>query len=58
VSIFVEGGVFVHKGFFDGAARCSPPPDFGVLPTLAVGGRIHLGDDVLLIARVGFPTVT
>jgi hypothetical protein len=63
VSVFVEGGVFVYKGFFDGCAPvngpgCVAPPDFGVLPTLAVGGRIHLGDNVSLIARIGYPTVT
>jgi hypothetical protein len=63
VSVFAEAGVFVYKGFFDGCGPsdgpgCSPPSDFGILPTLAVGGRLHLGDNVSLIARLGYPTVT
>ena len=63
VSVFAEAGVFVYKGFFDGCGPsdgpgCSPPSNFGILPTLAVGGRLHLGDNVSLIARLGYPTVT
>ncbi len=62
VSLFGEGGAFVYKGFFDtcpdGSNGCSAPADFGVLPTLAVGARIHLGPYVALTARVGYPTMT
>ena len=63
VSVFAEGGVFVYKGFLDACAPgdgpgCAPPPDFGVLPTLAVGARLHLGDNVSFTARIGYPTVT
>ncbi|HEY3822371.1 MAG TPA: hypothetical protein VGL81_34635 [Polyangiaceae bacterium] len=63
VSIFGEGGVFVYKGFFNGCAPdggpgCSPPSDFGILPTLAVGARFHLGRNASLTARLGYPTST
>jgi hypothetical protein len=63
LSLFVEGGAFVYKGFFDGCGPgdgpgCSPPSDFGILPTLAVGGRIHLGPRAAFTARLGYPTST
>jgi hypothetical protein len=62
VSLFAEGGLFVYKGWFDecgpGNPGCSAPSDFGVLPTLALGARIHLGRDVSLTARLGYPTTT
>ena len=63
LSVFAEGGVFVFKGFFDGCGAkdgpgCSSPSDFGVLPMLAVGARVHLGDDVSFTARLGYPTFT
>jgi hypothetical protein len=63
VSVFGEAGVFVYKGFFDGCGPndgpgCSPPSDFGVLPTLAVGARIHMGDNASFTARIGYPTIT
>lgn len=62
VSLFGEGGVFVYKGFFDGCAPgeagCSAPSDFGILPTLAIGGRVHIGDNAALVARLGYPTIT
>jgi hypothetical protein len=63
VSVFGEAGAFVYKGFFDGCAPgdgpgCSPPSDFGVLPTLAVGARIHMGDNASFTARIGYPTIT
>jgi hypothetical protein len=63
VSLFGEAGAFVYKGFFDGCGPgdgpgCSPPSDFGVLPTLAIGARIHMGDNVSFIARLGYPTST
>jgi hypothetical protein len=61
VSIFGEAGAFVYKGFFDGCAAgdigCGAPPDLGVLPTLAVGARVHFRH-VALVARLGYPTVT
>jgi hypothetical protein len=62
LSVFVEGGAFVYKGWFDhcapGDVGCSAPSDFGLLPTLALGGRVHLGQDVALTLRVGYPTTT
>jgi hypothetical protein len=63
VSLFGEAGAFVYKGFFDGCGPgdgpgCSPPSDFGVLPTLAIGARIHVGDNVSFTARLGYPTIT
>jgi hypothetical protein len=62
LSIFVEGGAFLYKGWFDecgpGDVGCSAPSDFGVLPTLALGGRVHVGRDVALTLRLGYPTTT
>ncbi|MGD0525315.1 MAG: hypothetical protein ABSE49_09240 [Polyangiaceae bacterium] len=63
VSVFGEGGIFVYKGFFNGCGPgdgpgCSPPSDFGVLPTVAIGARIHVGDNVSFVARLGYPTIT
>jgi hypothetical protein len=62
LSAFFEGGVFLYKGWFDtcgpGNAGCSPPPDFGLLPTLALGGRVHFSDEVALTLRLGYPTST
>jgi hypothetical protein len=62
VSVFGEGGLFVYKGFFDtcgpGDAGCSAPSDFGVLPTLALGVRVHIGDNASFTARLGYPTIT
>jgi hypothetical protein len=63
VSLFLEGGLFVYKGWFDGCneidgSGCNAPRDFGILPTVAIGGRIHMGDNVSFIARVGYPTTT
>lgn len=62
VSLFLEGGVFVYKGWFDhcgpGDANCDAPSDFGLLPTVAIGGRVHLGENVALTLRVGYPTTT
>jgi hypothetical protein len=63
VSLFAEGGAFVYKGWFDQCGPgdgpgCSAPSDFGLLPTLALGARFHLGHDVSLTARLGYPTTT
>lgn len=62
VSVFLEGGAFLYKGWFDrcgsGNPGCSAPSDFGLLPTIALGGRVHLGDDVALTLRVGYPATT
>jgi len=63
VSLFGEADAFVYKGFFNGCAPddgpgCSPPSDFGVLPTLAVGARFHIGDNASFTARIGYPTMT
>jgi hypothetical protein len=62
LSVFVEGGAFLYKGWFDrcgpGDAGCYPPSDFGLLPTIALGGRVHLGENVALTLRLGYPTTT
>jgi hypothetical protein len=63
VSVFGEGGLFVYKGWFDtcnsvGGPGCNAPSDFGILPTFAVGVRLHLGDNVSFTARLGYPTTT
>jgi len=63
LSIFFEGGAYVYKGFYgncgpgDGPG-CSPPSDFGLLPTLAVGARVHFSPGTALTARLGYPTTT
>jgi hypothetical protein len=63
VSLLAEGGVFVYRGFFDGCRPgdgpgCIPPSDFGILPTLAIGVRVHLGPAAAFTARLGYPTTT
>jgi hypothetical protein len=61
ISLFGEAGAFVYKGFFNDCGPgdgCSPPSDFGVLPTIAIGARIHMGDNVSFTARIGYPTIT
>jgi hypothetical protein len=63
VSVFGDGGVYVYKGFFGGCVPgaghgCDAPSDFGVLPTIAVGGRLHLSDGTSFTARIGYPTIT
>jgi hypothetical protein len=58
-SLLLEGGAYVYKGWYDTCGPgCSGPSDFGVLPTLAVGGRFHLHDHVALLLRVGYPMTT
>jgi hypothetical protein len=37
---------------------CTPPSDFGLLPTVAVGGRFHFGGSTALTLRLGYPTTT
>jgi hypothetical protein len=62
VSIFGEGGVFAYKAWFDpcraGDIGCAAPADFGVLPTLAIGGRARIGENAAFLARIGYPTIT
>jgi hypothetical protein len=62
VSLFVEGGAYFYKGWFDGCPSgtpgCDAPSDIGVLPTVAVGGRIHLSRGTALTLRLGYPTTT
>jgi hypothetical protein len=63
VSLFAEGGAFLYKGWFDGCRiedgpGCTAPSDLGVLPTLAIGGRIHLGQFTAVTLRLGYPTTT
>jgi hypothetical protein len=63
VSLFLEGGAFLYKGWFDGCGPndgpgCSPPSNFGILPTVALGGRIHIGRNVAFTMRLGYPTST
>jgi hypothetical protein len=63
VSLFLEGGAFLYKGWFDGCGPgdgpgCAPPSNFGLLPTVAVGGRIHVGRYTAFTLRLGYPTST
>jgi hypothetical protein len=62
VSLFGEAGAFVYKGWFDECgpdnSGCAAPSDFGVLPTVAVGVRIHVSRFSALTLRVGYPTTT
>jgi hypothetical protein len=63
LSFFAEGGAFLYKGWFDGCrvgdgSGCSAPSDFGILPTVALGGRIHFGGATALTLRLGYPTST
>ncbi len=63
VSLFLEGGAFLYKGWFDGCSAadgpdCRAPSDFGVLPTFAIGARIRLNQNMSFVARVGYPTTT
>jgi hypothetical protein len=63
VSVFGEAGAYVYKGWFAGCGPgdgpdCSPPSDFGLLPTIALGGRFHVGTSVALTLRLGYPTTT
>lgn len=62
VSVFGEGGLYVYKGWFNecgpGDAGCAAPSDFGVLPTVAIGGRFHFTDAVALTLRLGYPMTT
>jgi hypothetical protein len=62
VSFFAEGGAFLYKGWFDGCGPdgpgCSAPSNFGLLPTVALGGRVHIGDNAAFTLRIGYPTST
>jgi hypothetical protein len=62
VSLFAEGGAYLFKGWFTlcqpGDVGCVAPSDFGVLPTVAFGGRIRLGEAFALTGRLGYPTTT
>lgn len=62
VSLFVEGGLYFYKGFADGCGPgdgpCSSPSGFGILPTIALGARIHFSPNAALTARLGYPTTT
>jgi len=63
VSVFAEGGAYLYKGWFDGCGPdagpdCASPSDFGILPTLALGGRLHLGSSTALTLRLGYPATT
>jgi len=56
ISFCAEADIFVFKRFFDGCGSsdgpgCSPSPDFGILPTSAVGGRLCSGDNVYRRAK-------
>jgi len=63
VSLFLEAGAYLYEGFYDGygpgdGGPCSPPSDFGILPTIALGARIHFSPNTALTARLGYPTTT
>ena len=62
-SFFGEGGAYLYKGWFDGCTPvdgtgCSAPSDLGILPALAIGGRLHLGAFSAITLRLGYPTTT
>jgi hypothetical protein len=58
-SLLFEGGAYFYKGWIGVCSPgCDAPHDLGVLPTLAVGGRIHIGENAALLFRIGYPTVT
>jgi hypothetical protein len=63
VSVFGELGFFVYKGWFSGCGPddgpgCSAPSDFGLLPTIAIGGRLHVTRNLSVALRLGYPTST
>jgi hypothetical protein len=63
VSLFAEAGAFLYKGWFNGCGpgdgpACSAPRDFGLLPTLAIGGRLHFDNATAFTLRLGYPTTT
>ncbi len=61
VSLFAEGGGYLYKGWLPdcGGGNCGgAPPDLGILPTLALGGRIHVGSNFAITGRIGYPTTT
>jgi hypothetical protein len=61
-SVFGEAGLYMYKGWFAGCGPddvgCSTPSEFGVLPTIAIGGRFHFADMAALTLRLGYPTTT
>jgi hypothetical protein len=58
-SFLVEGGAYVYKGWYDTCGPgCAGPSDVGILPTIAAGGRVHLGNNVALLFRIGYPMST
>jgi hypothetical protein len=57
-SLLLEGGGYVYKGWYDTCGPGCGPSDLGVLPTFAVGGRLHLHDNVAFLFRVGYPMST
>jgi hypothetical protein len=62
ISLFLEVGAFLYKGWVSqcapGDTSCVVPPDFGVLPTAAIGGRLHITNDVAATLRLGYPATT
>lgn len=58
IGLYLEGGAFLYKGWVERCNSCGLPPDFGVQPTLAIGARVHMGDDLALNMRLGYPTIT
>jgi hypothetical protein len=62
VSLFAEGGLFLYKGWLTpcgfGNVGCDAPSTFGVLPTLALGVRVHFTRNTAFTVRLGYPTIT
>jgi hypothetical protein len=61
VSLFAEGGAFLYNGWVDdcAVAGCAGAPStLGVLPTVAIGGRVHIGPVAALTLRIGYPIST
>ena len=57
-SLLLEGGGYVYKGWYDTCGPGCSPSDVGVLPTFAIGGRVHLHDNAAFLFRVGYPMTT
>ena len=58
-SMLFELGAYVYKGWYESCGPgCNGPSEGGILPVAAVGGRIHLHDNVALVIRAGYPTST
>lgn len=63
VSFFAEGGLYIYKGWRDECAfgrglGCKEPSALGAQPSVAVGGRVHIAQNIAFTMRIGYPTMT